>query len=157
MMSEAISGSDDNMIHVDSSVDPIRNIEVRPFIPRLPVYSCPYIAGQCVYFRPCIPGPSVYPLTVAVEFGNPEIVVVWLSLFARRCMTSVAISRMDDSMIHVDGSVDPIRDIEVRPSIPGPSVYFRTVLLSPNRPFISGSSVYPRGMFVSMREALHDE
>ena len=52
-------------------------------------------------------------------------------------MMSVAISRINDNVIHVDGTVDPIRDIEVRPSIPRPSVYFRHVRSYPDRPFIS--------------------
>ena len=42
-------------------------------------------------------------------------------------MISVAISRIDDNVIHVDGSVDPIRDIEVRPPMPGLLIYFQTV------------------------------
>ena len=40
-------------------------------------------------------------------------------------------------MIHIEDSVDPIRDIEVHPLISGFSVYSRTVLLFPDRPFIS--------------------
>ena len=51
-------------------------------------------------------------------------------------MMSVAISRIDDNVIHVDGSVDPIRDIEVRPFIPELSVYSQTVRLFPDRPII---------------------